>query len=131
MINQDKRRRDEPDRMTEQIIGAAFTVSNKLGSGFLEKVYENALPHELRKAGIKVEQQYPIWVYYDDIIVGDYVADLLVESCVLVELKAIKALKNVEMAQYLNYLKATGGRVCLLPNFGRPIIKVKRIANDF
>ncbi|RLC97770.1 MAG: GxxExxY protein [Chloroflexi bacterium] len=116
---------------SRQIIGGAFTVSNELGSGFLEKVYENALAHELRKAGIRVEQQHPIKVYYDGIVVGDYVADLLVEGCVLVELKAVKALGNIEMAQCLNYLKAIDLRICLLFNFGRPKVKVKRIVHNF
>jgi len=129
--NQDRTRREELNRMTEQVIGGAFTVSNELGSGFLEKVYENAMAHELSKAGIRVEQQYPIQVYYDGIVVGNYVADLLVEDCVLVELKTIKALGNVEMAQCLNYLKATDLRVCLLLNFGRPRVEVKRIVHDF
>ncbi len=131
MRNQDRTRREELNRMTEQVIGGAFAVSNELGSGFLEKVYENAMAHELSKAGIRVEQQYPIQVYYDGIVVGNYVADLLVEDCVLVELKTIKALGNVEMAQCLNYLKATDLRVCLLLNFGRPRVEVKRIVHDF
>ena len=123
--------RDELNRITKQVIGCAFTVSNTLGSGFLEKVYENALAHELRRAGIRVEQQHPIKVYYDGIVVGNYVADLLVEDCVLVELKAIKALGNVEMAQCLNYLKATDLRICLLLNFGQPRVEVKRIVHNF
>ncbi len=130
-MNRDRTRREELNRTTEQIIGGAFTVSNELGSGFLEKVYENALAHELRKAGIRVEQQYPIKVHYDGIVVGNYVADLRVEGCVLVELKAIKALSNIEMAQCLNYLKATDLRVCLLLNFARPRVEVKRIVHDF
>ncbi len=75
-MNRDRTRREELNRTTEQIIGGAFTVSNELGSGFLEKVYENALAHELRKAGIRVEQQYPLKVHYDGIVVGNYVADL-------------------------------------------------------
>ena len=78
-----------------------------------------------------VEQQHPIKVYYDGIVVGDYVADLLVEGCVLVELKAVKALGNIEMAQCLNYLKAIDLRICLLFNFGRPKVKVKRIVHNF
>jgi len=130
-MNRDGTRREELNRMTEQIIGGAFTVSNELGSGFLEKDYENALAHELRKAGIRVEQQYPIQVHYDGIVVGNYVADLRVEGCVLVELKAIAALSNIEMAQCLNYLKATDLRVCLLLNFGQPRVEVKRIVHDF
>jgi GxxExxY protein len=131
MMSQDESSREELNRITERIIGCAYTVGNKLGNGFLEKVYENALAHELRRAGIKVEQQYPIKVYYDGVVVGDYVADLLVEDRVLVELKAIKALGDIEMAQCLNYLKATNSRICLLLNFGQPRIQVRRIVHNF
>jgi GxxExxY protein len=131
MTNQAGISRETLNSITERIIGCAFTVSNKLGSGFLEKVYENALAYELRKAGLKVEQQHPIRVYYDKVVVGDYVADLLVEDCVLVELKAIKILGDVEMAQCLNYLKATGLRICLLLNFGQPRVQIKRIVQDY
>lgn len=115
------------DEITGKIIGCAYTVSNKLGCGFLEKVYENALAHELRKAGIKVNQQKSVQVYYDDVVVGEYVADLLVEQCVLVELKAVKTLDEVHFAQCLNYLKATGLETCLLLNFGKPKVEVRRI----
>ncbi|MBC6419318.1 MAG: GxxExxY protein [Prochloron sp. SP5CPC1] len=79
------------NEITERILGCSFTVSNGLGAGFLEKVYENALTHELRKIGLAVEQQYKIEVWYDDIIVGNYTADLLVEKLVLVELKSVDA----------------------------------------
>ena len=102
-----------------------------MGAGFLEKVYENALAHELRKLGICVEQQAAIEVRYDNVIVGDYVADLVVERSVLVELKAVKALDDVHFAQCMNYLKATGLKVCLLINFGFPKVQVKRIVNNF
>ena len=122
---------DEADRLTEKIIGCAFAVSNGLGCGFLEKVYENALAHELRKAGLRVRQQWPIRVRYDAEIVGDYAADLLVEDSVLLELKAVKQLDDVHLAQCLNYLKATGLRLCLLLNFGKPKVEVKRIVNSF
>ena len=108
--------------LTEKIIGCAFRVSNEMGCGFLEKVYENALAHELKKSGLRVAQQQPITVHYDTVVVGDYVADLVVEDSVLVELKAAKALDDVHAAQCLNYLKATGLRLCLLINFGRPKI---------
>jgi len=117
--------------LTEKIIGGAFAVGNTLGAGFLEKVYENALAHELRKLGIRVEQQAAIEVRYDNVIVGDYVADLVVERSVLVELKAVKALDDVHFAQCMNYLKATGLKVCLLINFGSPKVQVKRIVNNF
>ena len=117
--------------VTEKIIGCAYTVANTLGSGFLEKVYENALAHELRKAGLAVQQQAGIAVNYDGVIVGDYVADLLVGNEVLVELKAVKGIENVHFAQCMNYLKATGLQVCLLINFGTPRIEIKRVLNGF
>lgn len=124
-------RRENLDRITEAVIGCAYTVIATLGSGFLEKVYENALVHELRKIGITVLQQHSIKVLYDQVEVGDYVADLLVENQVLVELKAIKAIDDVHRAQCMNYLKATGHSVCLLINFGSSKLEVKRIVNNF
>jgi len=123
----EEERKMEIDKITEIIIGCAFKVSNALGAGFLEKVYENALAHELRKAGLGVVQQYGIQVLYGGIVVGEYVADLLVEACVLVELKAVQAIDTVHMAQGLNYLKATGLHVCLLLNFGQPKVEIKRL----
>ena len=117
----------ETDKITEAVIGAAYAVSNELGCGFLEKVYENALVHELKKAGLTVKQQYPVDVCYDGVVVGEYVADLLVEETLLVELKAIKALDNVNLAQCMNYLKGTRLSLCLLINFGNPKVEVRRI----
>lgn len=90
--------RSKLDGITRIIIGCAYTVSNTLGSGFLEKVYENALAHEIRKHRLAVVQQHPVSVYYDDVIVGEYVADLWVQRQVIVELKAIKALDDIHMA---------------------------------
>ncbi|BAY08105.1 GxxExxY protein [Calothrix sp. NIES-2098] len=119
------------DRITEKVIGCAFTVGNGLGCGFLEKVYENALAYELRKNGLLVEQQSEIEVRYDGIVVGQFFADLLVENLVLVELKAVKALEEKHFAQCLNYLKATGLKVCLLTNFGNPKVEIKRVARNF
>ena len=118
-------------RITRRIIGCAYRVSNTLGSGFLEKVYENALAHELRKTGFGVQQQQAVQVRYDGIIVGDFVADLLVENCVLVELKAVQGLDDVHLAQCMNYLKATGLRVCLLLNFGKPRLEIKRVVHKY
>ena len=118
-----------PDRLSECIIGCAFRVMNTLGSGFLEKVYENALAHELRKACLHVSQQHVIMVRYDGVIVGEYAADLLVNGTIVVELKAAKALDHVHTAQCINYLKATGLHVCLLLNFGKPRLEIHRIAN--
>jgi GxxExxY protein len=117
------------NQITERIIGCAFTVANGLGCGFAEKVYENAMAHELRKAGLAVEQQKPITVIYDGVVVGEYLADLLVEGTVLVELKAARALDDAHTAQCLNYLAATGIPVCLLLNFGKRV-EVKRFKNQ-
>ena len=114
------------DRITLRVIGCAFEVSNELGPGFLEKLYENALAHELRLAGLAAEQQHGMTVRYKGVIIGEYTADLLVERSVLVELKVVGALDDVHRAQCLNYLKATGLRVCLLLNFARPRVEVQR-----
>jgi GxxExxY protein len=119
------------DGITEEIIGCCFTVSNALGAGFLEKVYENALAHELRKKKRIVEQQKSIAVHYDGIIVGEYVADLVIDHCIVVEIKMVKALEECHKAQCLNYLRATGLRIGLLVNFGQPRIEVKRVINGF
>jgi len=116
------------DALTEKIIGCAYTVLNTLGCGFLEKVYENALAHEMRKAGLAVQQQVVITVRYDGVVVGDYAADVIVEGKVLVELKAVKAFDDVHLAQCLNYLKATGLDTCLLLNFGGTRLGIKRIS---
>ena len=124
-------RRLEINRITEKIIGCVHRVSNTLGSGFLEKVYENALAIELRESGLNVEQQHAIKVFYNNALVGDFAADLLIENCVIVELKAAKTLDDVHSAQCLNYLKATGLKVCLLVNFGRPRADIKRIVFDY
>ncbi len=111
--------------LTSAIIGAFYDVYNQLGYGFLEKVYENALAHELRKRGHEVQQQAPIEVYYDGLQVGSYFSDLLVDKSVIVELKAAKAIAEEHEAQLLNYLKATEIDVGLILNFG-PKPQVKR-----
>jgi GxxExxY protein len=116
------------NQITEAIIGCVYRVSNELGCGFLEKVCENALAHELRKAGLSVEQQKPIIIHYDGVVVGQYAADLVVEGVVLLELKACKAFDEIHEAQCLNYLKATGLPICLLINFGRAKAEIKRFA---
>ena len=126
-MDTDDRRPDQLDGVTEGIIGCAYRVSNTLGAGFLEKVYENALALELRKAGIDVDQQVPIKVRYDGVVVGDFVADLLVDHAVIVELKAVKKLDAIHVAQGLNYLKATGCKLCLLLNFGTSRVEIKRL----
>jgi len=115
------------DQLTGSIIGAAFKVSNALGPGFLEKVYENALAQELTRSGLTALQQQGIQVRYEGSVVGEFFGDLLVEGCVLVELKAVKALDEAHLAQCINYLKATGLTVCLLMNFGNPRLEFKRV----
>lgn len=118
---------DELNRITEKIIGCAFKVSNALGIGFVEKVYENSLAHELLKTNLQIKQQYPISVYYDEKLVGEFFADLLIEEKALVELKVVRTFDNTHMMQCLNYLRASGLPVCLLINFGKPKIEIKRI----
>ena len=117
----------EVNEITEKIIGCVYKVSNTLGGGFLEKVYENASVIEVGKTGLEVRQQYPIKVKYDGVVVGEFFADLLVANLVLVEFKAVKLLEDVHTAQCLNYLRATGMPVCLLINFYRPKVEIKRI----
>lgn len=104
-----------------------MAVSNTLGAGFLEKVYENALIVELKKLNLKVEQQKKIQVKYEGAVVGDYVADLVVNDSVLLEVKAVKEMNEIFQAQLLNYLKATGLRVGLILNFGTTKLGIKRM----
>ena len=115
--------------ITDQIISCYYSVYNNLRYGFLEKVYEKALLIELGKTGLNVQAQCPIEVQYEEQVVGEYFADLLVEGKVIVELKANKALTAENEAQLLNYLKATRIDVGLLVNFG-PKSEVKRKVFD-
>ena len=108
----------------ERLIGCAFSVSNHLGTGFLERVYENALAVEFRKSRLTAEQQKSILIRYDEIIVGDYVADFVVEQNIIVEIKAIKTLDQIHIAQCLNYLRATNLPLALLINFGTPKLQI-------
>ena len=121
----------EINKITEITIGCAYKVINTLGPGFLEKVYENALAHEIDKSGLKVTQQYPMQIKYDGVIVGEYTADLLIEDQVIVELKTVKELDPFHMAQCINYLRATGKNVCPLINFYKAQLEYKRIVNNF
>lgn len=118
---------NELNLLTEKVVGCAFSVGNAPGVGFHEKVYENGLAYELRKAGFKVEQQKPINVVYDGVLIGDYFADLLVENFLLIELMTVKSFDEIHSAQCLNYLKATKLPLCLLINFGRPRVEIKRV----
>jgi len=117
--------------LSKAIIGAYYDVYNELGYGFLEKVYENALAHELRKRGHSVEQQFPIKVYYDQQLMGEYFVDLLIDDSIILELKAVDDLHPKHKAQIYNYLKANEFEVGLLLNFGpKPTFKRKILTND-
>jgi len=127
-MDADARRLNE---ITEAVIGCAYDVPNGMGCGFLEKVYENAMFVELTRKGFKAAQQVSTIIRWREAVVGEYCADLIVEGCVLVELKSCKARDEVHVAQCLNYLKATGLKVCLLINFGKSTIEIRRIVNKF
>jgi len=115
----------EDDILTGQIIKCAYKVHNTLGFGFLEKVYENSLVIELESNGLKAEQQKGVKVLYDGKPVGDYVADMIVNDDVIIELKSVSTLAKEHEVQLVNYLKATGKQRGLLINFGRSV-EVKR-----
>ncbi|HEY3827382.1 MAG TPA: GxxExxY protein [Bryobacteraceae bacterium] len=118
---------EKSDAVIESVIGAAYEVSNVLGAGFLEKVYERALSRELALRGLKVERQVSYPVLYKEQLVGEYVADLLVADCVLVELKCVDRFANEHIAQCINYLKASHVRLALLVNFQKSRVEWKRI----
>jgi GxxExxY protein len=119
------------DEISERVIGCAFTVANTLGTGFLEKVYENALAHRLTKAGVMVRQRIAIGVEYDGVTAGAYVADPLVENAALVEIKAVRALDTNHDNQCLNYLRATCLTVYLLMNLASPRLEIRPRVNGF
>lgn len=114
------------ENLTRTIIGCAYNVYNKMGFGFLESVYEKCMIIELSKAGLLVESQKTICVTYDGLGVGDFIADLVVNGTVIVELKSIQQLKQTHEIQLVNYLVATGLPVGLLINFGETKVEVKR-----
>jgi GxxExxY protein len=113
--------------LTEKIIGCVYAVYNALGHGFLEKVYENALVIKLKQLGLDVIQQSPVKVYFEGQLVGDYIADLLIDGKVIVEIKAVMSLTGAHEVQLVNYLKATGIRVGLIVNFGEKLKIVRRV----
>lgn len=116
------------DPVTGAILGAAFEVANTLGHGFLEKIYQRALAHELLNAGLPVEREVPFPVVYKGLDVGTYVADMIVAKEVIVELKAIdSSLAAPQIAQCLNYLRASGLKKGLIINFGKPRLEYKRL----
>jgi len=116
----------EINDLTYKINGAIYEVNRVLGSGFLEKVYENALLVELRLNGLCAENQIPIKVQYKNENIGEYFADIIVENQVILEIKAIHSLDKIHEAQLLNYLKATGYKVGLLVNFTHPKAQIRR-----
>jgi len=116
----------EHEDLTRKIIGCAYTVFNKLGFGFLESVYRKAMMIELGTAGIEVEEERPITVYYDEYVVGKFSADLYVEETVVVELKSVQNMVKDHEVQLVNYLKGTRKNIGLLINFGPSGVEVKR-----
>ncbi|KEZ76962.1 GxxExxY protein [Salinisphaera hydrothermalis] len=119
------------DNISRRVIGCAFAVSNELGAGFLENVYESALAVELGKQNIRFEKQKALDVYYSGTIVGRYIADLIIDDRLILEVKALSAITPTHEAQLMNYLQATGITVGLLLNFGTPRLGVKRIVKSY
>ena len=119
------------DDLTERVIAAIFEVSNTLGAGFLEKVYQRAMLHELGLRGIRAAAEVSFPVTYKDHGVGEYFADILVEDVLVIELKCAERLSNEHTAQCLNYLRASGRTLCLLVNFQKPKVEWKRIVHCF
>ena len=120
----------EYQELTNKIIGSAYTVYNQMGFGFLESVYEKCMLIELRKQGIRAENQAEIHVKYDDKVVGEFKADLLIENDIIIELKSVRAIMQIHEVQLVNYLKATGKELGLLINFGEKGVQVKRKVRD-
>ena len=116
--------------MTENIIGCAYLVYNKMGFGFLESVYEKCLLIELHKSDLEAESQKPITVYYDDEIVGEFVADIIVNDTIILELKSVRRIVKAHEVQLVNYLVATGKPIGLILNFGERKVEVKRKIKD-
>jgi GxxExxY protein len=112
--------------LTEVVIGCAMKVHRTLGPGFLESVYQNALAHELKKASLQLSCDDRVKVVYDGVVVGDFITDMLVEGCVIVENKAVRTLAPAHETQLVHYLTATGVDVGLLFNFGAPSLQFKR-----
>jgi len=129
----------EPDRaggymeygdLTEKIIGCAYRVYNNMGFGFLESVYEKCMLIELRNAGLVAESQKPITVRYENEVVGDFIADIVVNNAIILELKSVRRIITAHEVQLVNYLVATGKRVGLILNFGETKLEVKRKIKD-
>jgi GxxExxY protein len=113
--------------VTDKIIACAYDVYNKLGFGFAEKVYENAMMIKLSQKQLQSSQQAPINVHFEDQLVGEYFADIFVDNKIIVELKAVSVLSKAHEAQLINYLKATNVKVGLLINFGEKLKIIRRV----
>ena len=118
------------EALAENVVGAAYEVSNVLGAGFLEKIYERALIEELGLRGLRVKAQAPFPVAYKGKHIGTYAADLVLEDRLLVEVKCVEHFSNEHLAQCINYLKASGLHLALLINFRRPKVEWRRIVHD-
>jgi GxxExxY protein len=116
----------EYEDITHKIIGAAYTVFNQLGFGFLESVYRKSMVVELTKSSLKVEEEKPLTVYYDDKIVGDFKADLFVAETIVVELKSVQSMVKEHEAQLVNYLNVLKKEIGLLINFGPSGVEIRR-----
>jgi len=113
--------------LSYKIVGLAMRVHTKLGYGFLEKVYENGLMVLFRREGIEAKQQVPITVYFEEEVVGNYYADILIEDKIILEIKSVENIVDAHIAQTLNYLKATGLRLAIILNFSKEKLEYKRI----
>ena len=118
------------EELTRKIIAAAYNVYNRMGFGFLESVYEKCLLIELGKAGLQAESQRPIVVKYENEVVGEFKADIIVEDTIIVELKSVKQIIQAHEVQLVNYLAATGKPVGLILNFGEQKVEIKRKVKD-
>ena len=122
-----KHTEEDLNELLVRVLGCAVAVAKKLRPGYLEKVYENALVHEMRKQGLLVEQQVALDVFYDGVVVGQFSADVLVRNLIILELKSAEAIIDAHIAQALNYLTTTGWPLCLILNFGTPKLGIKRV----
>ena len=123
--------RNQLDKLTERIIGIAIEIHNKLGPGFVEKIYEKAMVYELKENNIRFREQADINVRYKNVELGYQRVDLLVEDEVVVELKSVSELNGIHFAQMLSYLKMSNKRVGLILNFAEGKLKVKRVVNNY
>ena len=126
----DTEERARLDALVEKVIGAAYEVSNVLGAGFLEKIYERALIEELNIRGLRARPQATFPVAYKGKLIGTYAADLVMDDCLLVEVKCVEQFSNEHLAQCINYLKASGLHLALLINFRHPKVEWRRIVHN-